>query len=61
MDFIFKSKNSKKKLKFPINKNELKLSNITLKKILLQTIINLLSSLKIAILKTKQTLRNLYN
>jgi len=35
MDFIFKNKDSKGKLKFFTNENELELSNITLKKALL--------------------------
>ena len=35
MDFIFKGKNFKKKLKSFTNKNKLKLSNIILKKALL--------------------------
>jgi len=53
MNFTFKSKNSKKKSKSSTNENESKSSNATLKKALLQTIISLLSSLEIAILKTK--------
>ena len=61
MDFIFKNKNSKKKLKSSINKNKLKLSNIIPKKTLLQIIINLLSLLKITILRIKQVLKDLYN
>jgi len=53
MNFTSKGKNSKKKLKLFINKNKLKLSNIILKRALLQIIINLLFLLRITILKTK--------
>ena len=53
MNFTFKNKNFKKKLKPFTNKNKLKLNNITLKGILLQIIISLLFSLKIIILKIK--------
>jgi len=53
MNFIFEGKNFKRKLKFFINENKLKLGNIILERIFLQIIMSLLFSLKIIILRIK--------